>query len=288
MYEGRNAKLFNPSTAVITWMSNPAQPSFVWQLYHHDLEPNSALYAVQKSGEMVHIQLNEMNDSVEVINNRPDILSGATAYVSIYNLDGSEVAKRDMPVKGAGSTAIDLGSLLGPWDQPKLSAVNFVRLQLKDASGAVLSENFYWRGLAQHPDDLTALDSLKPVKLEAKATRGEGSRKDSFKITVTLHNPAKQIALMTHVQLRHGKDGERVLPVYASDNYVSLVPGESKTITIEADTAQLKGEAPALTVDGWNVSVGSAGSEVPVTTNVNAQVDHWPVTGLPIVAHTWK
>jgi hypothetical protein len=39
MYEGRNAKLFNPSTAVITWMSNPAQPSFVWQLYHYDLEP---------------------------------------------------------------------------------------------------------------------------------------------------------------------------------------------------------------------------------------------------------
>ena len=34
MYEGRNAKLFHFATGVITWMSNPAQPSFVWQLYH--------------------------------------------------------------------------------------------------------------------------------------------------------------------------------------------------------------------------------------------------------------
>ncbi len=33
MYEGRFAKLFSPVTGVITWMSNPAQPSFVWQLY---------------------------------------------------------------------------------------------------------------------------------------------------------------------------------------------------------------------------------------------------------------
>ena len=288
MYEGRNAKLFNPSTAVITWMSNPAQPSFVWQLYHHDLEPMSSLFAVEKSGEMVHIQLNEQTGSVEVINNTPEILSGATAYVSIYNLDGSEVAKRDMPVKGPGSSMIDLGSVLGPWDQPKLSAVNFVKLQLKDGSGKVISENFYWRGLEGHPDDLTALDTLKPVTLEAKATREAGSANGTFKITVTLHNPGTQVALMAHVQLRHGAKGERVLPVYYSDNYVSLVPGESKTISMEAETSQLKGEAAALTVDGWNVRVSGAGSEVPVTTNVNAQVDHWPVTGLPIVAHTWK
>ena len=27
MYEGRFAKLFHPSTGVLTWMSNPAQPS---------------------------------------------------------------------------------------------------------------------------------------------------------------------------------------------------------------------------------------------------------------------
>ena len=40
MYEGREAKLFHPATGVITWMSNPAQPSFVWQLYSWDLEPN--------------------------------------------------------------------------------------------------------------------------------------------------------------------------------------------------------------------------------------------------------
>ncbi len=59
MYEGRNAQLFAPETAILTWMSNPAQPSFVWQLYHYDLEPNASLFAVKKAGEMVHIQLNE-------------------------------------------------------------------------------------------------------------------------------------------------------------------------------------------------------------------------------------
>ena len=39
---------------------------------------------------------------------------------------------------------------------------------------------------------------------------------------------------MTHVQLRQKKSGERVLPVFYDSNYVSLVPNEQRTITMEA------------------------------------------------------
>ena len=76
MYEGRNAQLFHPTTAVITWMSNPAQPSFVWQIYHYDLEPMSSFFAVMQAGEMVHIQFNEANGELQVINNLPDACQG--------------------------------------------------------------------------------------------------------------------------------------------------------------------------------------------------------------------
>ncbi|MFC5865141.1 sugar-binding domain-containing protein [Acidicapsa dinghuensis] len=294
MYEGRSAKLFNPSTAIITWMSNPAQPSFVWQLYHHDLEPDSAMYAVKKAGEMVHIQLNQLTDSIEVINNTPEIISGYMAYLTIYDIDGQAVLKRELPVTGPGDRSIDIGSLLGPWDKPKLSPVYFVQLQLKNGGGKLVSENLYWHGMPDAPDDLTALNTMQTMALEANATRHDDG--DTMKITLKLTNPGKEVALLTHVQLRHGDPGktgvdavnERVLPVFYSDNYISLVPGESRTIEIEADTADLKGEEPYLAFDGWNVSVVSAGSSVPVATNVNAQVGHWPVTGLPIVAHTWK
>jgi hypothetical protein len=293
MYEGRNAKLFNPATAVITWMSNPAQPSFVWQLYHHDLEPNAGLFAVKKSGEMVHIQLNESNGSVEVINNLPTGIANHTAHATIYNLDGTKIYDHDYPVTGPADTAIDLGSLEVP---SSVSPVYFVQLNLKDAGGKLLSDNFYWRALSNHHEDLTALDTLKTVNLEATATKQiDGG---TVHITVTLHNPGAEVALMTHLQLRRGKPAisedplsngtARVLPVYYSDNYVSLVPNESRTITIEAAEADLKGEAPWIVLDGWNVGVDATASPVPVTLNENAQVSHWPVTGLPIVAHTWK
>jgi hypothetical protein len=154
---------------------------------------------------------------------------------------------------------------------------------LRDAGGELVSENFYWRALPEHQDDLKAVGEMPTVTLDAKVARRDVAGK-SF-IDVTLHNPGTQIALMAHVQLRRKRDGERVLPVYYSDNYVSLVANETRTITIEAATAELKGEAALVLVDGWNVGVAaSSASGVDLALNVAAQVDHWPVTGLPMMS----
>ncbi|MBB5340376.1 glycoside hydrolase family 2 protein [Tunturiibacter gelidoferens] len=280
MYEGRNAKLFHPTTGVITWMSNPAQPSFVWQIYHHDLEPNSALFAVKKAAEPVHIQLNESNGEVQVINNLDTPLENAHAHLAIYNLDGAVKYEHNFDVTAAPSLATTLGSVAWPAD---LSGVHFVKLELRDAAGKLVSDNLYWRALPEHQDDLRALDSLSTIALDAKVGRGDSDGKSL--ITVTLHNPDKEIALMTHLQLRRKHSGERVLPVYYSDNYVSLLPNESRTITIEAATADLKGEDALVVVDGWNARVvAGTAAGVGIETNAEALVEHWPVTGLPMIS----
>ncbi len=282
MYEGRSAKLFAPTTGILTWMSNPAQPSFVWQLYHHDLEPNSALFAVKKAVEPVHIQLNESNGDVQVINNLAVPLKGGRAHLAIYNLDGAVVYQRDYDVAAGASAATSLGVVEWPTG---LSAVHFVKLELWNADGKLVSENFYWRGLSEHPDDLTALGELPTVTLDAQVVRRDVGGKSFF--DVTLHNPGAQVALMTHLQLRRGHSKDRVLPVYSSDNYVSLVPKESRTITMEAATSDLKGEAGLIVVDGWNVGLTAASvAGGGVAINVGAQVDHWPVTGLPMVSNS--
>ena len=299
MYEGRNARLFNPATAIITWMSSPAQPSFVWQLYHYDLEPNSSLYAVMHAGEPIHIQLNESDGGLEVINNKPELLKGYTAHEAVYSIDGKMRYERDFDVTGPASSAIQLGQIDpvdGDWHWPsELNAVHFITLALKDASGQIVSRNFYWRGAPSDPDNLKAMDAMPVATLTAQATREtiqDATAGAMTRVTVMLSNSGKEMALMAHLQLRHGKAGEadarRVLPVYASDNYVSLAPGESRTITLDAAVADFKGDDPLVTIDGWNVAVQAAGSAVPVMLNRNAQVANWPATGLPIVPHTWQ
>jgi hypothetical protein len=277
MFEGRNAQLFHPTTAILTWMSSPAQPSFVWQLYHYDLEANSSLFAVMHASELVHIQFNEATGVLQVINNLPQALTGAVARVAVYNLDGSLAYQNETPVIAPPDVATDLGPVNFP---ASVSSVHFLKLELRDSSGKLLSGNFYWRALPEHQDDLTDLAKLPPVTLEAKADRTE---KDSKRfVTVTLHNPGANIALMTHLQLRRKRSGERVLPAYYSDNYVSLAPNETRTVTIEADEKDFNGEDALVAVDGWNVSVAKlTGSGVDIAPNLEAQPGHWPVTGLP-------
>jgi hypothetical protein len=277
MYEGRNAKMFHPATAVITWMSDPAQPSFVWQIYHYDFEPMSSYFAVMHASEMVHTQLNEDNGQMQVINNLPAPVKDATLRVDVYNLDGTVAYDHETKVTADAEATTNVGAVEFP---ATLSSVHFIRLQLHDAGGKLISRNFYWRALPAQPDDFNDLNKLPKVTLEAQATSKDENGKRF--VSVTLRNPGKSIALMAHVQMRLKKSGERVLPAYYSDNYISLAPNESQTITIEAEQSRFNGEDAMLVFDGWNVTVAaSAQKDVSIAPNLDAQPEHSPETGLP-------
>lgn len=224
LYEGRIGKMFSPTQGILLWMSVPAQPSFVWQMFHYDLEPNASLFALQKACEQIHIQFNETdNGIIQVINHEPKALSRAYAKITIYNIDGSVAAEKSHEVNTAACSVNKISDIKWP---SNLTPVHFIKLELRDSDGKPISDNFYWRGISSKPNDLTALESMPVVKLATKAsTRTKGEK---VFIDVTLRNPSKKIALMTHLQLHRGKTGERVLPVYYSDNYISLAPKEEK------------------------------------------------------------
>ncbi len=274
MYEGRNARLFAPATGILTWMSSPAQPSFVWQLYHYDLEPNASLFAVQSASEPVHIQMNEETGELEVINNRPAAVSG-TAHLSLLSLRGKSALEKDYPV----AAPADAATILGPIPVPDVyPGVYFVKLELRDTAGNVLSRNLYWKSKPEQGEDLSPLNSLPMVKLTGTLARHDADGR--MLLDVTLQNPAQTMALMAHLQLRRKATNARVLPVFYSSNYLSLAPGESRTVTIDAALADLAGDQPLVTLDGWNIDVTPTDGLAP---NLDAQPSHWPVTGLPMI-----
>ena len=281
VYEGRNSKLFAPASGVILWMSHPAQPSFVWQLYGYDLDPNASLFGARKGNEMVHIQLNQNNWRLLAVNNTARPIGDLTATATVLNLDGSVKYARDFPVAVAATATSDVGAIDWPAD---LSPVHFVKLSLRDSQKRLISENFYWRADPAHEDDFSALNTLPTVALAARAVRHDmgGDRR----IVVTLRNPATVVALMAHLQLRRARSGARVLPAFYSDNYVSLLPGETRTITIDAAGEDFAGEPPQVVIDGWNVTVAKTdggASGVGVAPNSHAFEAHTFVRNVKIL-----
>ena len=214
---------------------------------------------------------------MQVINNFPEPLTNAVAHETVYNLDGAVAAHQDLPLhrrarRGHHRSARSSSPPTSPTSTSSSST-------WRTPTGKLLSTNFYWRANTANPDDLSDLGKLPAVTLDAHVDRADAD--GQCRIAVTLHNPTKSIALMAHLQLRR-KSGDRVLPVFYDDNYISLMPGETRTIHIEADLSDLRGEDALVVLDGWNTLVSTASAKgVSIATNAQAQPSYWPETGLP-------
>ena len=135
--------------------------------------------------------------------------------------------------------------------QKGLSEVHFVKLTLKEKSGNLISENHYWRGIDR--TDFSALSKLPEVKL--KTSNNVQYTNDKCLIDVKVTNPVSSpsVAFAVWVQLHNSNTKERILPAVMSNNYFTLMRGESKDVQIEFDRDLLKdGEKPVVTVMPYN------------------------------------
>ena len=70
---------------------------------------------------------------------------------------------------------------------------------------------------------------------------------------VTLTNTGSSVAFFVRLQILKGPGGEEVLPVLWEDNYISLLPGETRVVSATYLVRDLGGARPTLVVSGWNV-----------------------------------
>ncbi|MGB9465319.1 MAG: glycoside hydrolase family 2 protein, partial [Candidatus Acidiferrum sp.] len=77
---------------------------------------------------------------------------------------------------------------------------------------------------------------------------------DETAARVSLQNIGSGLAFLVRLRVLKGKDGAEVLPVFFDDNYISLLPGEKREITVHVRKSDLGGAQPVLAVDGFNVT----------------------------------
>jgi beta-galactosidase/beta-glucuronidase len=241
MFEGRSLT----RQGLLLWMSHPAWPSMVWQTYDYYLEPTAAYFGCKKASEPIHIQWNPVFDNIEVVNYNARNRTGLNAKAQIINMDGTVQWEKEMKLNcKEDSTAICF-----KLEFPKsLSAVHFIKLTLKEGD-KLISDNFYWRGLID--GNYQALRDLPVIKLQNN-TKAEKSGNEWI-LTTTLTNNTKIPALMVRLMVAGKQNNQRILPVFYSDNYVSLMPGEVKVITMQLKDEDTGGEKPIVDITGFNL-----------------------------------
>jgi exo-1,4-beta-D-glucosaminidase len=257
------------ATGVIQWMLNDAWPSMIWHLYDYYLRPGGGYFGTKKACEPVHVQYSYDDRSVAVVNDLPQGFEGVKVVARVYDLGLKERFSREatltLPADGV-VRAVTIPEI------PDLTPTYFLDLVAENSSGATLSRNFYW--LSTSPDeldwkksewfytpvtrhsDLAALQSLAPAALKLSASFEDRGADGVARVRVT--NASEHLAFQVRLRLTDGEGGAEILPVFWEDNYVSLLPGESREIAVSYRLKDRRAGRPVVSAEGWNVPLTRA------------------------------
>jgi exo-1,4-beta-D-glucosaminidase len=249
------------STGVIQWMLNNAWPSLIWHLYTYHHETDGGYFGTKKALEPLHIQYSYDDHSVWVVNSTYKPASGLSASATVFDLNLKPLFTKSsaLDLKADSSqSAIEIpDNIFSPESQ-----LYFVRLQLKNGGGKIVSDNFYWvpskltefdwakteynTTPALSHDVMTSLRDLPTAKLRSTARR-----LPSGELAVTIENPSNALAFQIEARLED-ESGNPLRPAMWSDNYISLLPHEKRVLTIAVPTSE-RAKYHRLTVSAWNV-----------------------------------
>lgn len=245
------------ASGFLFWYHNSPLPQVASRMYDYYLEPTAALYYSQNGLAPLHPQYDYLKNTVSVYNDYRTGFKDYSVTATVYDINSKQILsltkKIDIPADGLVKDAIKIKF---PED---ISQVHFIKLVLKNSAGETVSDAFYWRSKDEYKgawtltgpavsgfQELSKLPKVKPgINVATKIINGK------YIIDAVVTNSSNAIAFFTQLKLQNEKGG-MIRPAYYSDNFFSLLPGETKKVTIEISEEQAKQRHLNLTLDGWN------------------------------------
>lgn len=252
------------STGVIQWMLNNAWPSMIWHLYDYYLDAGGGYFGTKKACEPLHIQYSYDDRSIVVVNSTYANADNLHASVRVRGLAWNDLYSASADVNATPDSSQRVFTIPATL-YSDAERIFFIDLSLTDSKGHVVSHNFYWvpgtlttfdweatdythTPAARH-EDLTALAHLPAAQVEAHAEIANTAH--GREVQLHLANHSNALAFQVRAAVRTASGG-LIAPVFWSDNWIELAPGESTTLT--AHLPEGENTTPVIQVDGWNVA----------------------------------
>ena len=253
------------TTGVVQWMLNSPWPDFYWQLFDYYLMPTGAYYGTKKAANPVNIIYNYFDNSIHLSNDTRKNLKDVKVEIKLLDQNSKVVFEKKMSVdlkENSTNECLKMAQLKGNHQ------VYFLDLKLKNASGEIIADNFYW--LSTYKDqldwskyfwfytpqkqyaDFTPLNDLP--KTTIKAEKVVKSTELEYEISLKLSNPSDKMVFFLETELANAKTDAAILPAFWSDNYVSLLPHETKILLVKCYKKDADNKEPIIRIKGYNLS----------------------------------
>ncbi len=224
MFEAANSRMWDITSGIMLWKLNSAAPEVLWNIYDWYLNPNAAYYFSQKALESLHIQMNANDFMVSVINTHNKLFVNLKVRARLYDFDMNVKWEREEEVNVKADCYQEFFKIP---QLSKITPVYFVRLELLDEKGEVLSNNVYWQS-SKAQTDYSDLKKLENVKLDLKYSVEETATE--YQVRMNIKNATAKLAFMNRLAIIKKDNNEEVLPTFWSDNFITLFPGEERVI----------------------------------------------------------
>ncbi|HEX9066371.1 MAG TPA: beta-mannosidase [Streptosporangiaceae bacterium] len=283
-----------PSTGTIYWQLNKGWPSLLWTLYNSDGDQPGSYFGVREANQTLHALYALDNGTVTVDNLGGAAVSGLSVEARVYSTAGALLDDKTASNISLASQQVRTGVLTpvvpAQTSPPTQAQTYFVELLLRNSAGTVIDRNVYWQ--STQPDvvnwtktlgqpqatvsqyaNLTALQSLpsSAISVSAATTHQAGPDGADLATTVTITNTASTaVAFFLRADVRRGTaagqelagDNELQSSIWQG-NDITLWPGESQTLVVTYNSADLQGATPVVSVSGWNVAKTDVAAPVP-------------------------
>ncbi len=245
LMEGFTAHMWDWYTGVIIWKTQNPWTAMVGQMYDVYLDPNASLYGLSEGAKPLHIMYDPIHKSAIVANNKFNsariICWAGICRSSDYFLTKSETKW----VSAQSCVAVHVFGSSAHLNKEDENAGVFLVLHLVDSITGYFDENIY--ALPDSSGSYSWLNRIEQADIIASAYYNNDSV-----ITVTIkNNDSNPLAFFNRISLVDKKTKKRILPVFYNNNYISVPPGEVKTVRVSFSKQQ--GVEPMVCVEGWNV-----------------------------------
>jgi len=265
MFEAFSAYRYK-ATGVIQWMLNSAWPEMYWQLYDYYLMPNGAYYGAKIAQRPYHIIYDYYQKSLFAVNDRLQDKDGCKLKLRVFNINSELKFEKELQLNLKANSSKEILSLANL----DIRGIYFIDTRLYDNSGKEIDNNFYWispkADILDYEDkseawyvttsskqyaDFTELNKMPKVKVESKMTIKKEDARTNFEIT--LKNKSSKIAFFVYSAINDTDTSETIIPVIWSDNYISLLPGETRVLKASINNSKLMSKDIELIIDGYNL-----------------------------------
>ena len=257
------------NSGFLVWQYNDIWPAVSWSIVDWYGTPKPSYYFMKRASSPIHISADferylwkadeTFKTDIFLLNDEQNVIKDLNFIAKLIDCEGKVIVEKSGQAKCAANSSIKITGIEYIIPESLKGKTFFISVELKDNSGKKISDALYPMAVSEtgnledYKNIFSEFNKMSKSSLKIEPTSPElileknGVANGNLRIS----NTAANIAFF--IRIRMVEESDKLRTVY-NDNYISLLPGETKSISVNVESKDLK-NLPAkvnFEVSGWN------------------------------------